>query len=200
MLFDEHLELKEMVEEKAAAGRRALSAWLNRCKAEVGDVGVGIFKKLMSALVDLTMLYGVEIWGCMRNLETIEQVQLWAFRMFFGVGMLHSKASLMMEMESLPVVWEAKVRCVQFWYKLLTSKAYEGRLLRKVASQAVECEKGSWMRNIGRCVGKFWWQDVSGSVISELSEADLKGMLLSVAWRNVGMNGERRCMRSRSYQ
>ena len=65
---DEHLELKEMVEEKAVAGRRALSAWLNRCKTEVGDVGVGIFKKLMSALVDSTMLYGAEIWGCMRRL------------------------------------------------------------------------------------------------------------------------------------
>ena len=68
---------------------------------------------------------------------------------------------------------------------ILTSKVYEGRLLRKVASQAVECEKGSWMRNIGRCVGKFGWQDVSGSVIRELSEADVKVMLLSVAWRNV---------------
>ena len=67
----------------------------------------------MSALVDSTMLYGVEIWGCMRNLESIEQVQLRAFRMFFGVGTLHPKASLMMEMESLPVVWEARVRCVQ---------------------------------------------------------------------------------------
>ena len=91
----------------------------------------------------------------------------------------------MMEMESLPVVWEARVRCMQSWYKVLTSKVYEGRLLRKVASQAVECEKGSWMRNIGRCVGKFGWQDVSGGVIRELSEADVKGMLLSVAWRNV---------------
>ena len=29
---DEHLELKEMVEEKAAAGKRALGAWMNRCK------------------------------------------------------------------------------------------------------------------------------------------------------------------------
>ena len=171
-VIDEHLELKEMVEEKAAAGRRALSVWLYRCKAEVGDVGVGIFKKVMSALVDLTMLYGVEIWGCMRNLESIEQVQLRAFRMFFGVGTLHPKASMMMEMESLPVVWEARVRCVQFWYKVLTSKVYEGRLLRKVASQAVECEQGSWMRNIGRCVGKFGWQDVSGGMIRELSEAD----------------------------
>ena len=40
-VVDEHLKLKEMVEEKAAAGRRALGAWMNRCKAEVGDVGVG---------------------------------------------------------------------------------------------------------------------------------------------------------------
>ena len=55
-LVDEHLESNERVEEKAAAGRRGLSAWLNRCKAKVGDVGVGIFKKLMSALVDLTIL------------------------------------------------------------------------------------------------------------------------------------------------
>ena len=54
--------------------------------------------------------------------------------MFFGVGTLHPKASLMMEMESLPVMWEARVRCVQFWYKVLTSKAYEGRLLRKMTS------------------------------------------------------------------
>ena len=28
------------------------------------------------------------------------------------------------------------------------------------------------MRNIGRCVGKFGWQDISGGVIRELSEAD----------------------------
>ena len=82
-------ELKEMVEEKAAVGRWALSAWLNRCKAEVGDVGVGI---LISALVESTMLYGVEIWGCMRSQEAIEQVQLRAFCMFFGVGSLHWKA------------------------------------------------------------------------------------------------------------
>ena len=96
----------------------------------------------MSALVDSTMLYGIEICGCMRSLETIEQVQLRAFRMFFGVNTSHPKASLMMEIESMPVVWETRVRCVQFWYKVLTRKVYEGRLLRKVA-QAVKCGKGS---------------------------------------------------------
>ena len=138
-VVDEHLELKEMVEEKAGAGRRALGAWMHRCKTEVGDVGVGTFKKLMSALVDSVMLYEVEIWGCTRGLEAIEQVQMRAFRMFFGVGTLHPKVSLMMELESLPVVWEARVRCVKFWYKVLTSKIYEDRLLRKVVLQAVEC-------------------------------------------------------------
>ena len=92
-----------MVEEKAAAGRRALGAWMNRCKTEVGDVGVGTFKKLMSALVDSVMLYSAEIWGCSRWLEALERVQLHAFRMFFGVGTLHPKVSLIMVMECLPV-------------------------------------------------------------------------------------------------
>ena len=91
---------------------------------------------------------------------------------------------VMMKMESLPVVWEARVGCVQFWYKVL-SKLYEARLLRKVASQAVECGRGSWMRSIGRYVGKFGWEDVSGGVIRKLLKGDMKGILLSVAWRNV---------------
>ena len=30
-IANEHLELKEMVEEKAAAEKRALDAWMNRC-------------------------------------------------------------------------------------------------------------------------------------------------------------------------
>ena len=81
----------------------------------------------MSALVDLTMLYGVEIRGCTRSLEAIEQVQLRAFHMFFRMGTLHPKTLLMMEMESLLVVWEARVRCVQFC-QVLTSKVYESML------------------------------------------------------------------------
>ena len=184
-VVDEHLEFREMVEEKAAAGRRALGAWLNKCRVEVGNVEIGTFKKLMSALVDSTMLYGAEIWGCTSSAETINQVQLHAFRMFFGVGTLHPKTSLMMEMGLLPVAWEARVRCVQFWYKILMSKVYEGRLLRKVALRAVEWRKGCWIRSIAKCVGKFGWQDVSGGMIRELSQSEVNDMLLSVAWRNV---------------
>ena len=49
------------------------------------------------------MLYGAEIWGCNRNMEGVEQTQLRALRMFFGVGTLHPKASLLAEMGDLPV-------------------------------------------------------------------------------------------------
>ena len=113
----EHMDLKGMVEEKAEAGRRALGVCLLRCRSEIGDVAIGIFRKLMESLVKSSMLYGAEIWGCCRNLESIEQVQLRAFRMFFGVGILHPKASLWLEMKCLPVIWEAKIHCVKFWMK-----------------------------------------------------------------------------------
>ena len=30
----------------------------------------------------------------------------------------------MMELESLPVVWKARLRCMQYWYKVMTSSIY----------------------------------------------------------------------------
>ena len=48
----------------------------------MGDVTVGIFRKLMESLVESTMMYGAEIWGCSRHLVPIEQVQLLVLRMF----------------------------------------------------------------------------------------------------------------------
>ena len=40
----------------------------------------------------------------------------------YGVGTLHPKVSLMMEMGGLPVVWEVRIRRVQYWYKLMTCR------------------------------------------------------------------------------
>ena len=99
-MVDEHLELKNMVEERALAGKKALGAWFHRCRTELGDIGVGVFRKLMASLVELTMLYGSEIWGCNRDLEKIEQVQMRALRLFFGVGTLHPKVSLLADFPS----------------------------------------------------------------------------------------------------
>ena len=184
-VVDEFLELKEMVEDKAEAGRRALGACFQRCWAEMGEVTVAVIRKLMESLVESTMMYGAEVWGCSRHLESIEQVQLCALRMFFGVGTLHPKASLLLEIQSLPVVWEAKMRCVKFWLKVLTSRLYERRILMKIAKQAVECGKGVWIGNMAKCVGDFGWQSVGGDAIVDLTDSEIRAMLSSAAWRKV---------------
>ena len=160
-MIDEHLELNDMVQEKAMAGKKALGAWFSRCRVEVGDIGVGTFRKLMSSLVECTMLYGAEIWGCNRNLEGVEQTQLRALRMFFGVGTLHPKVSLLAEMGDLPIRWRAKLQCVLFWVRVLSSRVYDGWLIRQVATEAVKFGRGSWLRKMSMCCKEFGWKDAS---------------------------------------
>ena len=126
-------------------------------------------------------LYGLKSGGCRTNLDPIiQQVHVLAADPMVTVhrpstllhsksvvlyiyvlsplhvlrgGKLHLNVVLMMEMRALPVAWEAKVRCVQFWYKVSTGRVYEVKLLKKVSSQAVECViRVSWISCISMCV------------------------------------------------
>ena len=117
------------------------------------------------------------------HVSPIEQVQLRALRMFFGVGTIHPKVSLLLEIKSLPIVWEAKMRCVKIWLKVMMSRLYEGRLLKKIMRQAVECGKGVWIKNMAKCVGDFEWQSVGGDASANLSELEIGAMLSCAAWR-----------------
>ena len=76
------------------------------------------FKKLVDARVQSVLLYGAEVWGCLRRLESLEQVQLRAFRSYFGVSRSHSRTSLLVEMEALSVGWETRIRCILFWQNI----------------------------------------------------------------------------------
>ena len=71
--------------------------------------------------------------------------------MLFGVGTLHPKASLLAEMGDLPVRWRTKLRCMLFWVRVLSSGAYDGRLIRRVATEAAKFGRGSWLRKISMC-------------------------------------------------
>ena len=51
-----------------------------------GSGGVQSFGKLLEMLVDSVLLYGVEVWGCGRQLKPIEEVQMIAVRICMGVG------------------------------------------------------------------------------------------------------------------
>ena len=74
----------------------------------------------MTSLVESTMLYGAEIWGCKQNLEGVEQTQMRA-RMFFEIGTLYPKVFLLAEVGDLPVRWQAKLQCVLLWVRVLSS-------------------------------------------------------------------------------
>ena len=105
-----------MVEERAKAGSVALSDWLRRCRALVREVREGTFRKLLEMLVGSVLLYGVEVWGCGRQLKPIKEVQMRAVRILMGVGRLHPLASLQFEMNMLPVKWEAMKMSIEFGY------------------------------------------------------------------------------------
>ena len=49
----------------------------------------------MISFVESFMLYGAEICGCSQSLEALEQVQLRALHIFFGVGTFLPRVSLL---------------------------------------------------------------------------------------------------------
>ena len=63
-----------MVEKRAKAGARALSDWLRRCRATVGEVRGATFVRHLEMLVESVLLYGVEAWGCGGQLDPVENV------------------------------------------------------------------------------------------------------------------------------
>ena len=88
---------------------------------------------------------------------------------------MHPKVSLLAEMGDLPVRWRSKLQCMLFWVKVLLSVAYDGRLIRRVATEAVKFGRGSWMQKMNMCCKKFGWQDINMEGV--------KKMLESIAWR-----------------
>ena len=45
--------------------------------------------------------------------------------MFFAVETLHPKVYLLAEIRDLSVRWQAKLWCVLFWARILSSRAYD---------------------------------------------------------------------------
>ena len=183
-IVNEHMDCREMVRERATAGRGALSAWLWRCRMSVGEVRGKTFVKLMEALVESAAMYGAEVWGSCKWLDCIDQVQLRANRIFLGVGRLHPKTSLQIEMGLLPWKWEAKMRCIQFWHKVMTMG--EERLVKRVAMEALSLKgKVKWLENLEQCLADFGWNDVRLDGLKGMSNAEVKHMIKNCAWREV---------------
>ena len=63
-VVDEYLSNMRMVEKRAKTGTMALSDWLRRCRATVGEVKGATFVRLLEMLVESVLLYGVEACSC----------------------------------------------------------------------------------------------------------------------------------------
>lgn len=74
--IDEFLELNLMLEKRVESGKAALNGWLQRCRSAVGEVHVGTFRKLMESMVHSVLLYGAETWGCIRRMDSLDQLQM----------------------------------------------------------------------------------------------------------------------------
>ena len=114
------------------------------------------FVKLLETLAGSVLMYGAEVWGCCRQLDGIEQIQLQACRIFLGVGRLHPKTSLQMEIGMLPLRWEAKIRCIEFWHRVMNMGGE--RLVKRAAMEVLSLRGGvKWLRNLELCLADLGW-------------------------------------------
>ena len=101
----------------------------------------------MEVLIETVLLYGAEVWGGSRILEWVEQVQMRAAKIFLGVGRLHPRVSLHFEMQLVPLKFEAKKRCVEFWVKVLRMEG--NRLVRMAMLEGLGLRgKVKWIENL----------------------------------------------------
>ena len=129
------------------------------------EVRGGTFGKLLEMLVGSVLLYGVEVWGCGRQLKPIEEVQMRAVRIFMGVGRLHLLASLQFEMNMLPVKWEAMKRSIEFWVHVM--RLCEGRLLKEVMREAMKFGgRVQWVKDLRIGLEAIGWQGLDMQALS----------------------------------
>ena len=140
---------------------------------------------MWGALVKSVLLYGAEVWpGCGRHATLVKQIQLQAARIFLGVGRLHPKVALQFEMKMMPVIWEAKRRCIEFWLTVL--RMGDDRLVKRVVMESMEMAgKIEWLKDLERGLEGFGWRDVGVEGLGRLSMTEIGHMLRDIAWREV---------------
>ncbi len=169
-----------MVDDRVEAGRRALGSLLRGAQSAVGVPFGGTYKKLYDSMVQSVLLYGAEARGCRRCLECLEQVQLRAFRSYFGVPRSHPRTSLLAEMKVLCVGWEAGIRCIGFWHRILTDQHYQHLIQRLAYAALMALRRSQWLGKLGICLEAFGWQDCSCATLAGVSGRQLREMLRSI--------------------
>ena len=118
------------------------------------------YKCLLESFIDSVLLYGAEVWGCMRGIDAWCRA-IAATSLAF---ILWSMSVLWSEMDIMPIVWMARVRCIVFWFKVSMTEAFQGRVVRQVAHEAIG-HQGTWIRNLHSTMHNFiglMWLEMTG--------------------------------------
>ena len=92
--------------------------------------------------------------------------------------------SLHVEVVVLSVGWEARIRCILFWHRILTNRQYHHHLIQRLAYASLMAPvRGQWVGKLKTCFDAFGWQDYSCATLAVVSGGHLREMLRSVAWR-----------------
>ena len=82
--------------------------------------------------------------------------------------------------------WDARMRYILFWHKILTGQQYHHRLVQRLAHAALRAQgRGQWMGKLRTCLEAFGWRDYSCATLAEVSGGQLREMLRSVACKCV---------------
>jgi len=136
----------------------------------------------VGALVESVLLYGAEVWVCGSHATLVEQIQLRAAMIFLGVGRLHPKVALQFEM--MPVIWEAKRQCSEYWLTVLRMD-YD-RLVKRVVMESIEIAgKIGWLKDLERGLEGFGCRDIGLEGLGRLSLTEIGHMMRDIAWREV---------------
>ena len=88
----------------------------------------------------------------------------------------------------LPLEWIAKLKCVEFWYRV--RKLGDEILVKRVAVEAWKQREMKWMKDLRQSIREMGWGEVKLEDVEKLSNFQLKEMLKSCAWREVRVSWE----------
>ena len=109
----------------------------------------------------------------------------WTVRIFWSGQEPSYRVSLLAEMSCFALMWDARLRCVVFWFKILLSPMFENRIIRRAAEDAISLSRGPWLNNLKDLLAPFGWSDVSGHNLHGISWHEVKHMLSDIAQRKV---------------
>ena len=90
------------------------------------------------------------------------------------------------EMMMLPLVWEARRRCVEFWVRMMRMEEKKIVRSRMVALEAWECKnKVNWVEDLKDSLEKFGWSSGVVEKLEGVSLGEVGYMLRDCAWCEV---------------